>query len=99
MARQVVREGDVIVRYGGEEFLIVLPGAGHEDRMKMAERVRRAVADSEITEADQRIQVTVSIGGAGMPDQAVSTQEDLIGLADGALYTAKNSGRDRCVMA
>jgi diguanylate cyclase (GGDEF)-like protein len=98
-ARQVLREGDVFVRYGGEEFLIVLPGAGRDDRLKMAERVRRAVAEAEISEGGQRIVVTVSIGVAGMPDQSVTSRDDLIGLADGALYTAKASGRDCSVMA
>jgi diguanylate cyclase (GGDEF)-like protein len=98
-ARQVLRDGDVFVRYGGEEFLIVLPGAGSDDRLRMAERLRRAVAESGVTEAGQRILVTVSIGVAGMPDEAAANLDDLIGLADGALYTAKNSGRDRTVMA
>jgi diguanylate cyclase (GGDEF)-like protein len=98
-ARQVLRDGDVFVRYGGEEFLIVLPGAGSEDRLRMAERLRRAVAESAVTEAGQRILVTVSIGVAGMPDEAAADLDELIGLADGALYTAKNSGRDRTVMA
>jgi diguanylate cyclase (GGDEF)-like protein len=98
-ARQVLRDGDVFIRYGGEEFLIVLPGAGSEDRLIMAERLRRAVAESGVTEAGQRILVTVSIGVAGMPDEAAANLDELIGLADGALYTAKNSGRDRTVMA
>lgn len=98
-ARHVLREGDVLMRYGGEEFLAILPGAGYDDRAQMAERVRRAVADADITEGAHRIQVTVSVGGAGIPDQTPSTIEDLIGQADSALYTAKASGRDRCVLA
>ncbi len=97
--RSVLREGDVLVRYGGEEFVIVLPGAGRDDRQAMAERVRRAVADSEISENGQHIAITVSVGGAGMPDQSVRVPEDLIGVADQAMYAAKNAGRDRCVMA
>ena len=98
-ARQVLREGDVLVRYGGEEFLVVLPGAGRDDRMKMAERVRRAVAEAEVLEGEQRIAVTLSVGGAGLPHPTARSPEDLIGLADAALYTAKTSGRDRSVMA
>lgn len=66
--RRVLRERDVLLRYGGEEFLIVLPGAGRDDSVQIAERVRRAVAETEIIEADQRIPVTVSIGGSGLPD-------------------------------
>lgn len=97
--RQVLREGDVLLRYGGEEFVIVLPGAGHPDLAKMAERVRRAVAEAEIIEAGQRIPVTVSLGGSGLPDQNAANAEELIGLADAALYAAKEAGRDRWVIA
>ncbi|MHB8795071.1 MAG: GGDEF domain-containing protein [Candidatus Nanopelagicales bacterium] len=97
--RGVLREGDVLMRYGGEEFAVVLPGAGRDDRQAMAERIRRAVADAEISESGQHITVTVSVGGAGMPDQPVRAPEDLIAVADQALYAAKNAGRDRCVMA
>jgi len=98
-ARQVLREGDVLLRYGGEEFLIVLPGAGRDDLMQMAERVRRAVAEAEITEAGQRIPVTVSIGGSGLPDNNATKPQDLIVVADAAMYSSKESGRDRWVIA
>ena len=98
-ARQVLREGDVLLRYGGEEFVIVLPGAGRDDLVQMAERVRRAVAEAEITEAGQRIPVTVSIGGSGLPDKNATNPQDLIVVADAAMYTSKESGRDRCVIA
>ena len=98
-ARQILREGDVILRYGGEEFIIVLPGAGRDDLAEMAERVRRAVAEAEITEAGQRIPITVSIGGSGLPNKNATNPQELIGAADMAMYTAKESGRDRCVIA
>jgi two-component system cell cycle response regulator len=98
-ARRVLREGDVLLRYGGEEFIIVLPGAGRDDLMQMAERVRRAVAEAEITEAGQRIPVTVSIGGSGLPDKNAANPQELIGMVDAGLYTAKESGRDRWVIA
>jgi diguanylate cyclase (GGDEF)-like protein len=98
-ARQVLREGDVLLRYGGEEFLIVLPGAGRDDLMQMAERVRRAVAEAEVTEAGQRIPVTVSIGGSGLPDNNANKPQDLIVVADAAMYSSKESGRDRWVIA
>ena len=99
VARQVLREGDVLLRYGGEEFLIVLPGAGPLDLAQMAERVRRAVNEAAVSEAGQQIAVTVSIGGAGLPRDSVKDATELIGIADAALYTAKESGRDRCIMA
>lgn len=97
--RRVLREGDVFIRYGGEEFLLVLPGAGGADIAITAERVRRAVAETDIVEGGQRIPVTVSVGGAGLPHPLSESPADLIGLADKAVYTAKASGRDRCVIA
>ena len=99
VARQVLREGDVLMRYGGEEFLIVLPGAGPVDLAQMAERVRRAVSEAAVSEGSQQIVITVSIGGAGLPSETVKDATELIGIADAALYTAKESGRDRCVIA
>jgi diguanylate cyclase (GGDEF)-like protein len=97
-ARQVLRDGDVFLRYGGEEFLILLPGAGRDDLVQLAERVRHAVAEAEITEDGQRIPVTVSIGGSGLPDKNATNPQDLIALADAAMYTSKESGRDRYVI-
>lgn len=97
--RQVLREGDVLLRYGGEEFLVVLPGAGHADLTRMAERVRRVIAEAEIVEAGQRLPITVSIGAAAFPRDDATNTTDLIGVADVALYAAKESGRDRCVIA
>ena len=97
--RTVLREGDVLLRYGGEEFVIVLPGAGRDDLVQMAERVRHAVSEAEINEAGQRIRITVSIGGSGLPDKNAANAQDLILVADAAMYTSKESGRDRCVVA
>lgn len=97
--RQVLRDGDVLVRYGGEEFLVILPGAGRRDLMDMAERIRRSISDTEIATGGHRLSITVSIGGAGLPDQSVRDSMGLIGIADQALYTAKATGRDRSVIA
>jgi GGDEF domain-containing protein len=57
------------------------------------------VAEAEITEAGQRIPVTVSIGGSGLPDKNASNPQDLILVADAAMLTSKESGRDRCAYA
>jgi diguanylate cyclase (GGDEF)-like protein len=97
--RTVLRDGDVLIRYGGEEFLVILPGAGRRDLTEMAERIRHAVAEAEITNEGQHLSITVSIGGAGLPDQNVREPDELVSLADRALYTAKATGRDRCVIA
>ncbi len=95
--RRVVREGDVLIRYGGEEFLVLLPGAGGEDVHQVGERIRRAVAETSVADADQLIKVTASLGGATFGDATDST-EALIAKADAALYGAKERGRNQLVL-
>jgi len=80
---------DVAARYGGDEFVVLLPGCGREDAMGVAQRVRNEIA-REVGEAP----VTISGGIATMPDNA-SSAERLMAAADAALYDAKRSGRDR----
>lgn len=96
--RRVIREGDVLVRYGGEEFLVLLPGAGTEDLAQVGERLRRAVAETWVVDGEQRIHVTVSLGGATYRD-AADSPEALVAMSDAALYEAKESGRDRLVVS
>jgi diguanylate cyclase (GGDEF)-like protein len=96
--RRVLRDGDVLVRFGGEEFLVLLPGAGPEDVRLVAERIRRAVAETSVVDGDQRIGVTVSLGGATYGDSSDSP-DAIVALADAALYRAKEAGRDRLVLA
>ena len=97
--RRVIREGDVLVRYGGEEFLVLLPGAGAEDVAQIGERIRRAVSETTVAEGDQRIGVTVSLGGTTYHDSGSSSPESLVAQADAALYEAKAAGRDRLLVA
>ncbi len=96
--RRVIREGDVLVRYGGEEFLVLLPGAGIDDVAQIGERIRRAVAETSVAEGDQRISVTVSLGGATYGEGSASA-EQLVARADSALYGAKAEGRNRLLVA
>lgn len=97
--RRVLRDGDVLVRHGGEEFFVILPGAGRGDLTEMAERIRHSISEAETLTNGHRLSITVSIGGAGLPDQVVDDPVALIGIADQALYTAKSAGRDRSVIA
>ena len=97
--RAALREGDILLRYGGEEFLAVLPAASGDDLPKLAERIRRMAAAAEVMEGDIPVRVTLSVGGAAFPNQAVEHEEGLIQLADEALYRAKELGRDRVEIA
>lgn len=97
--RRIIREGDILIRYGGEEFLILVPGAALANLAELGERVRRAIAATVVAEGDQRIGITVSIGGASFPEQDVESSDALVELADSALYVAKRGGRDRVQLA
>jgi diguanylate cyclase (GGDEF)-like protein len=98
VARGVLREGDILVRYGGEEFLAILPGASRNDVANIGERIRYKVSESVLTDGDDSVKVTVSIGGISYPENDVSNETDLINRADQALYQAKESGRNCVVM-
>jgi two-component system cell cycle response regulator len=92
--RRVIREGDVLVRYGGEEFLVLLPGAGRDDVVHAGERIRRAVSETTVDDGSSRITVTVSVGATTFQDGA-ETPEALVAIADRALYESKDGGRNR----
>ena len=91
---ETVGNRDLCGRYGGEEFMVLLPGYNLPETYEMAERLRLAVAAHE---NELRIPVTLSIGGAVSPLQSTRI-DDLFELADRALYRAKESGRDRVVV-
>lgn len=98
-ARGVLREGDTLMRYGGEEFLAVLPGAGVDDLHDLAERVRRVVEATVVTDMHQELRVTVSVGAVSFPSTDVTDTEDLVRHADAAMYVSKSAGRNRLTMA
>lgn len=92
--RAALRAGDSIYRVGGEEILVVLPGAGQADAVEIAERLRGAVRERRPI----GVVVTVSIGVAVSGNGTVDTDE-LVACADAALYSAKAGGRDRVVVS
>ncbi|MCA1962208.1 MAG: sensor domain-containing diguanylate cyclase [Desulfomonile sp.] len=98
LSRSVTREGDIIIRYGGEEFLAVLPAASREDVRDVGERLRRMVAEASVKDGDQSISVTISVGGTSYPEIDVEGEQELVKLADEALYSAKESGRNRVIV-
>jgi diguanylate cyclase (GGDEF)-like protein len=87
-----LREKDYFIRYGGEEFIAVLPGVAEQRAVEIAERIRRVVEESEIFNKDNSVpvKITVSIGIANLNDSAISVQE-FVDQADRALYDAKKS--------
>ena len=88
-----LRESDLIGRYGGEEFLALLPMADLNEAQIIAERLRAQVANSDIFQEKYGFGVTVSIGLAELSIN--ETELELIARVDKALYAAKNNGRNR----
>ncbi len=93
--QNAVRKYDSVGRYGGEEFFAVVPDAGTRDALKQAERIRHALSASAIQFQETEITVTMSVGVASSHDAREAGAEELIRLADEALYRAKDNGRDR----
>ena len=87
--RAALRAGDSIYRVGGEEILVMLPGAGHEDAQEIAERLRVAVRERRPVGVPVSISVGVAVAEPGVVDT-----DELLARADAALYAAKAKGRD-----
>ena len=88
------RDQDVAVRYGGEEFVLIMPGTGKEDAGRVADRVCRAIAGLELPPSEPETGVTMSVGIASYPVDALAP-EALIRCADRAMYTAKAKGKNQ----
>jgi diguanylate cyclase (GGDEF)-like protein len=89
------REIDRVGRYGGEEFIVLLPNANIDDARAFAERVRQAVEAREFTYDGGSLRRTLSAGAAAWPHPEIRHQEGLVKAADDALYEAKQHGRNR----
>ena len=100
--RQRLRASDVLGRYGGEEFMVLLPGTDLHGAAQLAEQLRQAVQAAPCEWQGQRIAFTVSIGVAASADTQADpsrTSEALLQAADQALYRAKDDGRNRVALA
>lgn len=93
--RRILRESDAIVRFGGEEFLIIIPGDDVAAARRVGERICGAIAEMNIVEDGQVIKVTLSIGLASYPEHEVDKPDVLIRYADQALYHSKSAGRNQ----
>jgi diguanylate cyclase (GGDEF)-like protein len=98
LLRTVMRGDDYLGRIGGEEFAVMLPGAGRPAAFEVGDRLRRRVMDAALALPDGEIKLTVSIGIATL-NATDAGIEDLMRRADTALFAAKSSGRNRLVSA
>jgi diguanylate cyclase (GGDEF)-like protein len=95
VTRDHLRKIDLLFRYGGEEFIVLLPGAGKDAAERTAERIREVVSKARHTLDDGReIGVTISIGGCIFPNDG-QKELDLFRKADSALYVSKREGKNR----
>ncbi len=94
-----LRPYDVVGRYGGEEFLIVVPRSDAPSAQRVAERIRKAIAAKPILTPAGEIRVTASFGVAASSDASSIESQHLLQMADDALYRAKQNGRNRSELA
>ncbi len=96
--KRSVRDIDVVTRYGGEEFVVLLPSTHLAGALVVADRIARSLREEKFEAGGREIDITASIGLALFPSRGVQTKESLLRSADRALYRAKDDGRDRiCV--
>jgi len=96
--QQQVRSIDILSRYGGEEFALLLPNTNAEGALVMAERIRRCIEKTKFIAINQTVKVTISIGVGECPLNA-TTINKLIKATDHALYGAKRTGRNQVTLA
>jgi len=90
-----IRDSDFAARYGGEEFALILYHTDGPHSYEVAERLRRMVEDHEVHDKGNVLRVTISVGVATFPNDAIHDSKALIECADKALYRAKENGRNR----
>ncbi len=89
---------DLCCRYGGEEFTVLLENTDGEDALRLAERLRRAIAALAFSFDRNKIPLTLSLGVASFPELRIKTASELLLLADEALYEAKKRGRNQALL-
>jgi diguanylate cyclase (GGDEF)-like protein len=92
--RTTTRATDVVCRWGGEEFLVLMPEQGHDQAVATAERLRQEVSNMRVITEAGYLTLTISLGVASLKRQEDETFEALVGRADAAMYEAKDAGRN-----
>lgn len=95
--QQHIRPSDLLGRYGGEEFVVLLPYTSLAESCQIAKRILQAIRESPVAAGELRIAVTIS-GGLAHLSAGANNLDELLAHADHALYQAKHSGRDQCVV-
>ncbi|MCJ7622289.1 MAG: sensor domain-containing diguanylate cyclase, partial [Anaerolineaceae bacterium] len=96
--QNVLRRPDIWGRYGGEEFIILLPVTDIDPAAQVAERIRAVIADEPIETEKGALSVTISVGAASIYGQITLMVDSLLDMADQALFAAKSGGRNRVVI-
>jgi two-component system cell cycle response regulator len=94
LVRNILRKSDIAARYGGEEFAVLLPNANRKGASELAERLLNLIRNLFVKQLNGK-QVTVSIGVSSYQGDNIVAYEDLLRLADEAMYAAKELGKDR----
>jgi len=94
--KNAVRESDIVIRFGGEEFLVLLMDVQSGDAVVVAEKIRQSIEKLKVTVGEKVLQKTISIGVAEFPGDTDGFWQ-AIKYADVALYRAKEGGRNQCV--
>ena len=92
---EVLRRADILARFGGEEFIILLPELNKISLYLAAERIRTAIREMRVHYKKKELKLTVSVGGACFDEYNCAGAENLLNQADIALYTSKSKGRDK----
>jgi two-component system cell cycle response regulator len=95
LLKKAVREIDIVARYGGDEFLIILPQTHFSGSLAVADRIWRAAGAETLATKKEALPLTVSVGVSFFPNKNVTSVEELVNFADQALYQAKREGRNR----
>jgi len=97
LVQKNIRETDLLTRYGGEEFAIIMPDTDQKAAMGVAEKLRIETENCAFHYRDTRVDITISCGITEFKDKNKDNPETVFERADGALYKAKDAGRNRCI--
>ena len=97
--RETSRETDVLARYGGDEFVILLPQTNAQNAINMGERIRIRIENNVFDINDNRFNSSITLGIATIPQRGIDSPQNFLESADSALYQAKRAGKNRIVVA